>query len=354
MDVDALFRPAVQAIAGYVPGEQPKTNRLIKLNTNENPYPLSPKAASALAEFASASLNRYPDPFASGVRAAAAELFEVSPDWIIAGNGSDDILTITVRSFLDAGDEAVCLGPSYSLYPVLTAIQGANCRQIALPPDFSLPSDLIERIGDARLFLLANPNAPTGNRFSSTEVAALCEAFSGIVLIDEAYADFSPQNCSELAKRFDNVIISRTLSKGYGLAGVRLGYAMANPRLIAGMMKVKDSYNVNALSQVVGEAALRDQEWLSKTREKVLATRKRTATALQEMGFVMTPSAANFLFVKPPMSAAAYFEKLREEAIIIRYFPQAETRDWVRISIGTDEEMTTLLSVTRTILGLNH
>ena len=344
-------RDNIKRMAGYASGEQPDDTDTIKLNTNENPYPPSPKALAALADGA-ARLNRYPDPVASGVRIAAAELYGLaSPDWVLVGNGSDDLLTIAVRSFVGEGETLACLEPSYSLYPVLSAIQDATCRLVPLTPDFGLPDDLAAQAAGAKLFFLTNPNAPTGNAFPVDQVERFCREFEGVVLIDEAYADFAEGSCLALVEKLPNVIVSRTLSKGYGLAGIRLGVALGNPDLIEGMMKVKDSYNVNALSQAVGEAALRDQEWLRETRAKVIATRQRVAGELEALGFSMTTSATNFLFVKPPMAAAAYFEALRERAIVIRYFPGPVTGDWVRVTVGTDEEMDAYLAATREILG---
>lgn len=346
MDADRFFRPAIAAIAGYTPGEQPQIPGLIKLNTNESPYPPSPRVQEALTGADWERLNRYPDPLASSVRAAAAALVGGRPEQILACNGSDDSLTILVRSFVDDGGVMACLDPSYSLYPVLAELQGAECRRIALGKDFSFPPDLAALAGNASLLVLCRPNAPTGNVMPLEYVARACRAFAGIVVVDEAYADFAADNCAALVPQYPNLVLTRTLSKGYALAGLRLGYVYADAGLIAGLVKVKDSYNVNTLTQVLGTAALRDQDWLRQTVAKVRATRERVGNALRALGATVAPSQANFLFVRPPapLAAAAYAQALREERILLRYFPGPRTGEHVRVTMGTEPEMDAFLA----------
>ncbi len=348
-----FFRESISAMSGYTPGEQPKDRPFIKLNTNENPYPPSAAVKAAIAALDLDRLNRYPRPTADGVRDAIGELYDVSRNWVLAGNGSDDILTIVMRCFVDQGGLIAYPDPTYSLYPVLAAIQGAGTVEIPLESDFSLPRNLLKKAAGASLLFLARPNAPTGVAYPLAAVERLCEEFDGIVLIDEAYADFAEDNCIGLALKYDNVIVSRTLSKSYSLAGVRFGYALANPELIAGMLKVKDSYNVNAVTQVVAEAAIRDQEAMLRTVALIKTTRERVAKRLAQLGFGICPSAANFLFVKPPapLAAAAYVEALREADILVRYFSYPRTRDHARITIGTDAEMDRLIAATEAILN---
>lgn len=342
-------RPAVRAMDGYVPGEQPRDARLIKLNTNENPYPPSPAAVNAAVNGASDRLNRYPDPTADVARDAAAALFGADRDWILAGNGSDDILTIAIRTFVDAGETIAAPWPTYSLYPILAEIQAALFRPVPLDADFSLPKDLADEAGDARLLCLARPNAPTGIAYPIEQVRALCAAFRGIVLIDEAYADFADDHCGHLVREFGNVILTRTLSKGYSLAAIRFGFAYAQPPLIAEMMKVKDSYNVNGVTQAIAAAALRDQPCLRAQVAKVRNTRHRVARELQALDFTVVPSQANFLFVRPPMPGDRFLAALRERSIIVRHFSPPETAAYVRVTIGTEQEMDAFLAATRDI-----
>ncbi len=340
-------------MTGYVPGEQPKERRYIKLNTNENPYPPSPKAAEAYRALLTDAFRLYSDPLSDDLRSAAAKAFGVAPDWIIAGNGSDDILTIAIRSFVDQGGTVATLNPSYSLYPVLADIQGAKTVTVPLTDDFSLPEDVTSQIKGANIFFLTRPNAPTGNSFPLEEIEAICRRFDGVVLVDEAYADFGRDNCLHLLRQFDNVIVSRTLSKSYALAGLRVGFGVAKPRLIEGMMKVKDSYNLNRVSQVVGAAALRDSAYLKETRARIVATRENTASQLCERGFSVIPSETNFLFARPPKgeTAAAFFEKLRNAGILVRYFGNSDkTRDYLRITIGTEDEMKQFVEVVDGVL----
>ncbi len=338
-------------MAGYVPGEQPKDRRYVKLNTNENPYPPSPEVAAAMAALQPADFARYPDPVADDFRDAAAAIAGVDRDWVIAGNGSDDILTIAIRSFVDDGGTIATVHPTYSLYPVLADIQGATTVEAHLQADFSLPKDLLEQVADADLLFLARPNAPTGNCYPIEEMKDICRGFDGPVLIDEAYVDFADDSCIAMPREFPNAIVSRTLSKSYSLAGLRLGFAVAQPDVIFGMMKVKDSYNINRVSQALGAAALRDQDHLQQTVASIRTTRRQLAAALTDRGFDVVPSQANFLFAKPPMPAKDYFDQLKENGVLVRYFGSSpRTSDYVRITIGTDDEMQELLRVTDEIL----
>ncbi len=343
------FRPEIDALEGYTPGEQPKLPHLIKLNTNENPYPPSPRVAAALAEFPVQQLRRYPDPLATELRSAIAELHGVIPEQVIAGNGSDDILTMVTRAFTDPWHAIVTPDPTYSLYPVLARMQCAPVRRIPLTPEtFELPPDLESFLEGANLLILARPNAPTGNAFPLEQIERICRNFPGVVLIDEAYADFADDNALELARSRNNVLVSRTFSKSYALAGLRLGYAVGDARLIEGLFKLKDSYNLDALTQALGLAAFRDREYLASTVARVRATREQLAAAYRELGFQVVPSQTNFLFVRPPdRDGRGYFQRLREQAVIVRYFPAAPTRDYVRVTIGTPEETERLLELTR-------
>jgi len=349
--IENLIRPNIARMRGYVPGEQPRDRRYIKLNTNENPYPPPPAVAEALSKFDPALLRLYPPPIADELRDTAAEVFGF-PDrrWILCGNGSDDLLTIAVRTFVDQNASLACPDPSYSLYPVLADIQGASVRRIALDDAFDLPDDAVDQAGDASLLFIARPNAPTGNAFPLDRMHALCRDFRGVVWIDEAYADFADDHCLDFPRQYPNVVVSRTLSKSYALAGIRLGLAFAQPDLIEQMLKVKDSYNVNTLTQVLAAAALREQSWLKTTVDRIRATCERVGGELRRLGFEVLPSQTNFLFVRPPIPAETYFRRLREEGVLVRWFSGPRTKDYVRITIGTDAEMDELLAATIRIL----
>lgn len=342
---ESYFRKVIDEIDGYTPGEQPqRIGGWTKLNTNENPYPPSPAVAELLQEMDPAVLRLYPDPVCRELRKLAAHLNGLCLDNVIIGNGSDDILTIAMRCFVSEDQLAACPEPSYSLYPVLANIQGAACLQIPLNDDFSLPDDFVEKAGNAKLLLIPRPNAPTGTAFAIDKMKQICRDFAGIVLIDEAYGDFAEQTCEDFVNEFPNVIVSRSLSKSYSLAGLRVGYAMASHHNISGMMKVKDSYNVNALSQKVALAALEDQDYLKANISKIRATRARLSAALKDLDFKVESSDANFIFASPPDgNGEKLYLDLKEQGILVRYFAGPVTGKYIRITIGTDEETDKLL-----------
>ena len=348
----SYFRKEIDAMKGYVPGEQPKVPNLIKLNTNENPFPPSPGVLNALKNLEGERLRLYPDPTADELRTVIAGSFGLMRENVIAGNGSDDILNIAIRCFASSEFPVVCLTPSYSLYPSLSEIQGASCIQIGLKPDFSLPDDLLEQAKKANLLIIARPNAPTGNLFPKERMIELCENFNGIVLIDEAYADFSSDNCADLVQSFPNLIISRTFSKSRSLAGLRFGYALANKNIIEGMMKVKDSYNVSFLTQRLALASLQDNDYFLDCVNQVKWWREILTSNLREIGFKTTESETNFVFASPPGGdGEKYFKVLRENNILVRYFPGPETGKYARITIGTPDEMTALIELTRKLFN---
>ena len=332
-------RDCIAKIDGYVPGEQPQGRTYVKLNTNENPYPPSPKVGEALKNFDWKRLRLYSEPSALMIRQAAAEWFGLKPENIICGNGSDDLLTIALRTFVDQGGKLAFTEPSYSLYPVLADIQGANHAPVALTDDFQLPDDAVEQAGDATLFILANPNAPTGTLLSKAKLCEIAEKFHGVLWIDEAYADFSGQTCMDMVKKYPNVVVSRTMSKSFSLAGLRLGIAAADESLIFEMFKVKDSYNVDMITQYLATAALRDVEYMQANAKRIIATREKTAAALKKLGCVVEPSSSNFLFVKPPKDAETVFKQLKDNGFLVRYFKLPRVSDYIRITMGTEEDM---------------
>ena len=332
-------RDCIAKIDGYVPGEQPQGRTFVKLNTNENPYPPSPKVGEALKNFDWKRLRLYSEPSALMIRQAAAELFGLKPENIICGNGSDDLLTIALRTFVDQGGKLAFTEPSYSLYPVLADIQGANHAPVPLTEDFQLPENTAELAGDATLFILANPNAPTGTLLDKAALRRLAEKFHGVLWIDEAYVDFSGQTCMDMVMEYPNVVVSRTMSKSFSLAGLRLGIAAAQEPLIFEMFKVKDSYNVDMITQYLATAALRDVEYMKTNAKRIIVTREKTAAALKKLGCVVEPSSTNFLFVKPPMDAETVFKLLKERGFLVRYFKLPRVSDYIRITMGTEEDM---------------
>ena len=343
----SYFRKEIDAIAGYVPGEQPKLANLIKLNTNENPYPPSPQVTEVLRNFDPDRLRRYPDPTADALRELFAASVGMKRENIIIGNGSDDLLTMIFRAFTSPELPVAIFDPTYSLYPVLAAMQGAKVIKIALDREnFSYPEDAVSRAGNANLLIITRPNAPTGNCASRELVRQICRDFDGIVLIDEAYSDFSLDNCADLAAEFDNVLVMRTFSKGSSMAGLRLGYAFGNENLINGLMKLKDSYNVDMLSQELAKANFVDRAYREKCVRQIVSDREKLATDLTALGFKVIPSSANFLFAAPPDGdGEGCFAALREKAVIVRYFPGEITGRYLRITIGTPTENARLLEV---------
>jgi histidinol-phosphate aminotransferase len=346
-------REMLKAVSAYVPGEQPKPGeRIVKLNTNENPYPPSPRVMEAIATLGADGLRRYPDPYAVELRSVAAELYGFAgPEWAIAGNGSDELLAMIVRTFVDPGDTVLSAYPTYTLYETLAKLHDAKFEGVDLADDFQLTPDAFTRTG--RVFFFSRPNAPSGVVVSKKDVERLCTNFRGIVVIDEAYADFGTDDCMDLARRLDNVIVTRTLSKSYSLCGLRAGLAFARPEMIAELMKTKDSYNLSAVSQAGATAALRDQAHMRANRTKILATRTRLVAELRGMGFSVPESHANCLVARwtsrPP--AKEIFRALRERKILVRYFDARRMQDALRISVGTDAETDALVAALRSILA---
>lgn len=331
----------VRNLTAYTPGEQPQIPGLIKLNTNENPYPPSPKVAQVLKAFDFADLRRYPDPVCAALRHEIARLHECTVSQVFVGNGSDEILALATRAFVEDDGSIGYFNPSYSLYPVLTAIRNATPRPVELPADFSwtMPSGY-----RASLFLMTNPNAPTGVLYPHDDVEAFCRATTGVVLIDEAYVDFSKNHCMDLALSLGNVLVLRTLSKSYSLAGLRVGYVVGDQALIDALYKLKDSYNVDVLAQRLAGVALADQDYMKINAARIIATRQALTCALKKMKFDVVPSETNFIWAKPPAaSAKSVFLALREKAILVRYFEGERTGDYVRITVGTEEEIDRLL-----------
>lgn len=351
----SLFRPQVQQMEGYTPGEQPQESGWVKLNTNENAYPPSPRVLEAVQQTLAGRLNIYPDPLATEFRKAAAELFDVDPDWILPGNGSDEVLTILMRTFVDAGELVSAPYPSYTLYETLAEIQGARFQKIQLNPDWNWPDAARSQIGESKILFVPNPNAPSGNRWSDAQLLSLIPA-RGVLVLDEAYGDFCDQpHRGELLKseQGEKLIVTRTLSKSYSLAGIRFGFAVAHPDLISGMRKVKDSYNCNTLSLAAATAALKDQEWMQENTEKIRTTRRYLVEQLRKLGFEAVDSQTNFVWcTHADKQHERRYQELKQRKILVRYmkFSLTEgTLDGLRITVGTDAEIQHVLDALQEI-----
>jgi len=334
------FRPEIEAMTGYVPGEQPHGEEFIKLNTNENPYPASPAVARAIEETMRQGLQKYPDPTAGVFRERAAEILGVGPDWILCGNGGDDILTIATRAFVGAGRLLRLPYPSYVLYKTLAQIQGARSEEIHFQPDWSLPEEFGKAADDLRLVFLPSPNSPSGTVVPPQQVLELAKWLPCPLLVDEAYVDFAETNCLELVAKSEKILVSRSLSKSYALAGLRFGYVVAQPQVIDGLAKVKDSYNCDAVSIAAAAAAIGDRQWLAANRAKIMATRRRLVTGMRELGFTTVDSQANFTWnTHPERPVKPLYERLKHDRILVRYMDYPGWGDGLRISVGTDEQI---------------
>lgn len=358
----SLFRSNIDNIEGYVPGEQPQETGWIKLNTNENPYPTSPSVIEAIKSAAQSRLNIYPDPLSRRFCQLVADQFNVEPDCVLPANGSDENLTILMRTFVDPGELVTYPYPSYILYETLADIQGAKHQRLSLNADWSWDfSRHASAIEQSKLMLIPNPNSPSGTRWSDDDLKSLIPP-QGVLVLDEAYGDFSDApHRGELLKDADcqRVIMTRTLSKSYSLAGIRVGFAIGDPALIHGMRKAKDSYNCNTLSMAAATAAIEDRAWMEANVAKIRTTRARLASSLAELGFAVTPSQANFVWVTHPAHEHRnLYENLKAKKILVRYmsFPNVESPtgqhdvDGIRITIGTDEEIDGLLATLQEIV----
>lgn len=349
-----LVQPHLRGLEAYTPGTQPSGEGWIKLNTNELPFP-PPKAVEEAILSETARLARYPNPRSDALRKALARFHSLETEQVIVGNGSDDILNLLARAFGGRDRHTVQTFPSYSLYPVVTAIAGGTIRSIPFGDTFALPVDDLASSGADLLFLTC-PNAPTGVRFPLEELDALAAAFDGLLVIDEAYAEFAEQTALSLLHNRPNVVITRTFSKAFGLAGLRVGYGLAAPAVISVLDRIRDSYNVNRLSQAGALAALGARDFYAGYVAKIKATRETVRNGLLELGWKVYPSEANFLFGAPvdargqtgPAVADSLFRHLESKRILVRYFPKHPlTAPFLRISIGTESEMNTFMEVTR-------
>jgi histidinol-phosphate aminotransferase len=356
-----LVRPLVQALHPYVPGEQPKIKGLIKLNTNENPYPPSPRVLAATRAAVDGRLRLYPNPVAQPLREALARLHRCRPENLIIGNGSDELLAMAVRAFAEpslASSKSVVqfFTPSYSLYPVLADIHGAQPNAVPLSAEFDIPPlAALKRARQwdfrAALSLVTTPNAPSGRGYATAQLEELCRAQKGVVLLDEAYVDFARENSMRLALKYPHVLVARTFSKAYSLCFQRVGYCVGHPALIAALHKIRDSYNVNGLGQVAACATLANLPHYRANFRVIKTTRARLSQELAALGFRVFPSQTNFLLVRPPeLPAQRWLQKLRDRKILVRWFSDPAVSDYLRITIGTPQEAAALVKAAKAIL----
>ena len=341
------FLSHIDRMAGYVPGEQPRDGGFIKLNTNENPYPPSPRVAEAIAGALGDRLRLYPDPVGTTFRKVAASLHSIEPEMILTGNGSDDLLTILTRAFAGPGDVVAYPSPSYILYRTLAEIQGARAVEVPFEADWSLDPVKFARPAP-RLAFIANPNSPSGSSISPAQLGAIARGLDCPFVVDEAYVNFADEHAIGLIADHPNVIVLRTLSKGYSLAGLRLGYLIARPEIVGGLIKVKDSYNCDSLSLVGGTAALEDREHLARNTAKIRATRARLAEAMRGLGYHVPDSHSNFVWCTGGPPALATYEALKARKILVRLMRYPGQPAGLRITVGTDPEIDRLLEALKT------
>jgi len=343
----SYFRPHLETMKGYVPGEQPHDGEFIKLNTNENPYPPSPLVIESLIQNLNPRyLGLYPPPLCDELREKVSEVYGYPPDWILIGNGSDELLNIVFRAFLGKNDRVVYPFPTYTLYRTLALFQEADYHEIPFNPDYTLPESIFTK--SACMKVICNPNSPTGTFLPSSHIEKLLKSSSCPVVVDEAYVDFARENALPLLGQFDQLIILRTLSKSFSLAGMRIGVLFAHPNLVDGFLKLKDSYNVSWFSQKAAWAALQDIQHMKQNAEKIKHTRSVFSEAMLELGYVVLPSEANFVMVKRPgKNLERVYLQLKQRKILVRYF--SEWPDSLRISMGTDANMETVIGNLREI-----
>ena len=364
---DEWIRPLVRGIEPYTPGEQPRVKGLIKLNTNENPYPPSPKVLETMRKAVDGRLRLYPNPRAQGLREALGKVHGLSGDHIMIGNGSDELLALATRAFVEPkvgrsnretsnASTIQYWTPSYSLYPVLCQVHGAIINEVPLEADFSIPS-LAKLKREKRwnfraaLSFVTTPNAPTGRGYPTSQLRALCRAQQGMVVLDEAYVDFAQEHAMELVAELPNVIVSRTFSKSYSLCFQRVGYFVGHPKSIAALDAIRDSYNVNGLGQVAAEATLKHLGYYRKNFKRIIRLRTQIGQELASLGFDVLPSQTNFLFVRPPgAKAAQWYDGLRKRKILVRWFAHSPFKDRLRVTIGSEDEMNQFMTVVRSLV----
>ena len=343
----------VHQLDPYVPGEQPQDQQYVKLNTNENPYPPSPKAVQAIEDYNKDKLKLYPDPESTLLRQTLAQYFGIQKQNVFIGNGSDEVLAHSFQAFFKQQRPLLFPDLSYSFYPVYCGLYEIKSTTITLNDDFCIKAKDFN-INNGGI-IIPNPNAPTSMLMSLSEIETLCKQSSSVVIIDEAYIDFGGESAIPLTKRYDNLLVIQTFSKSRSLAGLRLGYAIGHQALIEGLIRIKDSFNsypVDSLAQTAAVASINDDSYFRQTCQKIIATRARASTELQQLGFNVLPSAANFIFARhDTRKALELYTELKQNGILVRYFNQPRIDNFLRITIGTDEEMKTLIATMQSILS---
>ena len=357
--VPAFWSPRIGALEPYVPGEQPRIANLVKLNTNENPYPPSPRAIDAIQRAAANGLERYPDPTSLAVRESVARRHGLQADQVFAGNGSDEVLAHAFFAFFQQAEALLMPDVSYSFYRVYAQLYGIACE--LLPVDEGLHIDVDAMAARARDgcagLVIANPNAPTGIGLPLARIEQLLAACPArVVLVDEAYVDFGGESALPLIGKYPNLLVVQTLSKSRSLAGLRVGFACGQAHLIDALVRVKDSFNsypLDRLATAGAVAALEDEDWFRSTRDKVVDTREGLSLQLEDLGFEVLPSQTNFIFARhPKRDAAELAALLRERAVLVRHFKQPRVAQYLRISIGTREQCGALVRALESILGV--
>lgn len=349
MPTNLPIRDCVFQTPGYVPGEQPQTDDFIKLNTNENPYPPPSEIFNNLQNEL-AKVRLYPEPTSRELRKAAATIFGVSPENILAGNGSDDILNIAIRTFINPGESIAFLDLTYSLYETLAKVHGTSIIQIPTNDQFEIDQPII--CPEAKLIFIASPNPPLGKHLNRQYIEETCDQATGVVVIDEAYVDFSDYNHLDLLQKYDNVIITRTMSKSYSLAGIRVGFGIGSEAYIQQMDKVRDSYNLDRLAQALAKSAFESHTYFQQIWQKVRQTRSRLINSLRDLDFFVFDSESNFVLASPQwMSASELYLRLKDAKVLVRYFKHPRITNYVRISIGTDQEIDCLLEAINFIIN---
>jgi histidinol-phosphate aminotransferase len=339
--VSRYRKPSLEGFEPYVPGLQPADGEAwVKLNTNESPYPPAPSVAEAVAEQVQ-RLPLYPDPGQTEMRQALSEVFDVTPDQVVGGNGADEVLAIAVRAFVPRGGRAAFLEPSYTLVPKLLAIHEVEAEEHAFADGYRLPQGFID--SDAPLKFVVNPNSPTGTLVPLEEITDLCRRSAGVVVLDEAYVDFSPRSGLEILEQHPNLLLVRSMSKSYSLAGLRVGVAIGSADLVADLWTVKDICNLGRLPLAAATAALRDRDHWRRGVEQVIESRERLGDELRSRGWEVLPSGANFVFAVPPRPAVDVYQELTARRILVRHFPRPSVAHGLRISIGTWAQCQALL-----------
>lgn len=350
-----FWSETVKKIEPYVPGEQPRDRKYIKINTNENPYPPSPKVIEAIRKAADDRLKLYPDPTCDVLKGALAQYYGVEKEQVFVGNGSDEILAFSFQAFFNPGNPILFPEITYTFYPVYAKLFNISCREVPMNADLSIRTEMFSEKNGGVIF--PNPNAPTGMYLSPEEIKGILHKNSEhVVIIDEAYVDFGGESAVRFIQEYPNLLVVKTMSKSRALAGMRVGYALGSKELIEGLERIKNSFNsytLDTLALVGATEAIRDIDYFEETRAKVIKTRQRVTEGLRELGFTVAESAANFVFAAhESYPAQSLFEKLKEMGILVRYFKKPKIENYLRISIGTDEEMDTFLETVEKII--NH